>query len=410
MKSHVVRASAAALVALAIVASTTPARAEWPPVGRVLELAKERSLAGKDANAQVAVAQSFQTWARLPWLTNPYVEFQANKGPSTKDIAFYSFMMIPIEINGQRGARIDEADAMLRWRATARDDVKWRTAGDAVAFWGLTTAAAARAEQYAKAEADAKAETDYYAARLAASDSTVLEKSLADAELARYAQLAAEAKIELLATKSQLETVIGVAVDIPPPSSVEPPPLKTPNAEAFAKRVVDGSPALKALTHEATYWDAQSTRVARDANVPLNFIVNFARSDLGEFQFGGGLSWNFPLTIRNQGAVAQANAQRDRADTLHAAFEPLLATRAKSLFDQYQIARTALDAVDANAIPAADRVVDYTQQGYKAGKTEYLHVLQARRDRAFTYARRLDLLGTLWRKYGEMVGLLGELP
>ena len=142
MKSQVVRASAAALVALAIVASTTPARAEWPPVGRVLELAKERSLAGKDANAQVAVAQSFQTWARLPWLTNPYVEFQANKGPSTKDIAFYSFMMIPIEINGQRGARIDEADAMLRWRATARDDVKWRTAGDAVANWLIQNAEA----------------------------------------------------------------------------------------------------------------------------------------------------------------------------------------------------------------------------------------------------------------------------
>lgn len=400
----------AVLVACGIVALAGTARAEWPPLPRVVELAKDRAPAAKEANAQVAVAQSFQTWARLPWLTNPYVEFQATKGPSTKDLAFYSFMMIPIEVNGQRGARIDEADAMLRWRSTARDDVKARTAGDGVAFWGLTTTAVARVEQYGKAEADAKAETDYYAARLAAADSTLLEKSLADAELARYAQLKAEATIELLADKSQLETVLGIAVDAPPVASAEPPPLKIANVDAFVKRVLDGSPALKSLGHEASYWDAQSSRVAREANVPLNFIVNFGRTDLGEFQFGGGLSWNFPLTIRNQGAVAQANAQRDRAEMLKATFEPLLATRARSTWEQYAVGRAALDAVDANAIPAADRVVEYTQQGYKAGKVEYLHVLQARRDRAATYARRLDLLGTLWRKYGDMVALLGELP
>ncbi len=400
----------AVLAALAVCAVAERASAEWPPLPRVVELTKDRAPATKEANAQVNVAQSYQTWARLPWLTNPYVEIQATKGPSTKDVAFYSFMMIPIEVNGQRGARMDEADAMLRWRTTARDDVKARTAGDGVALWGITTTAAARVEQYGKAEADAKAETDYYAARLAAADSTVLEKSLADAELARYAQLKAEATIELLSDKSQLETVLGMAVDAPPPSSAEPPPLKVTNADAFVKRVVDGSPALKSLGHEANYWDAQSSRVARDANVPLNFIVNFGRTDLGEFQFGGGLSWNFPITIRNQGAVAQAEAQRDRAEMLKATFEPLLATRARSLWEQFAVARAALDAVDANAIPAADRVVEYTQQGYKAGKIEYLHVLQARRDRAAAYARRLDLLATLWRKYGDMVAMLGELP
>lgn len=410
MKSHALHAAVGALIAFGMLSSSTPARAEWPPLPRVIELAKERSLASKDANAQVAVAASYQTWARLPWLTNPYVEIQANKGPSTKDLAFYSFVMIPIEVNGQRGARIDEADAMLRWRASARDGARSQVAGDAVAFWGLTVAAAARVEQYDKAEIDAKSETDYYSARLAAGDATQVDKSLADAELARYAQLKAEATIELLSTKSQLEGALGIAVDAPPPASADPPPLKISSAEAFMKRVVEGSSALKALTREASYWNAQSSRVARDANVPLNFILNFARSDLGEFQFGGGISWNFPITQRNQGLVAQANAQRDRADTLHATFEPLLATRARSLFDQFAIARAALDGVDANGIPAADRVVDFTQQLYKAGKTEYLHVLQARRDRAFTYARRLDLLGTLWKKYGEMVAMLGELP
>lgn len=386
------------------------ARAEWPPLVRVLELSRERSLASTEAQGQLAVASSYQAWARVPWLANPYVEFQASRGAGMKDIAFSSFVMFPVEINGQRGARIGEADALLRWRTSVRDDVRARVEGDAIASYGLTATDVARVAAYARAELDAKTETDYYAQRLAAGDATQVDKSLADAELARYAQLKAEATIELLAAKTQLEQLIGIPVDLPPAVAADVPPLRTSSADAFVKQATDGSPALKALTHESGYWGAQSDRVARDANVPLNLIVNFGRSDLGEFTVGGGLSWSFPITQRNQGAVALADAQKGRADTLHGAFEPLLASRARSLYEQYVLTRSALDALDANGVPAAERVVDFTQQAYKAGKVEYLHVLQARRDRATMQARRLDLVATMWRKYGEMVALVGGLP
>lgn len=394
----------------ALVLAPAVARAEWPPLGRVLELSRDRSLASTEAEGQLAVASSYQAWARVPWLANPYLEFQAYRGAGTKDLAFNSFLMVPVEINGQRGARIDEANALLRWRTSMRDDVRARVEGDAVAYYGLTATAVARVAAYARAEIDAKAETDYYAQRLAAGDATQVDKSLADAELARYAQLSAESNIELLGVKTQFEQLIGIPVDLPPIAAADPPTLRTPSADAFAKRALDASPTLKALTHESGYWGAQSSRVARDANVPLNLIVNFGRTDLGDLTVGGGLAWTFPMTQRNQGAVAQADAQKGRADTLHGAFEPLLASRARSLYQQYALARAALDAVDANGIPAAERVVDSMQQAYKAGKIEYIHVLQARRDRANALARRLDLVATIWRKYGEMVALTGDLP
>lgn len=407
MKLHVL--CAALGVSLFVLFRPEFAGAEWPALSRVVELAKERTVASREADGQVNAAKSFETWAHLPWLTNPYFEFQTARGPSTKDFAFNSFVMIPIEVNGQRSVRIDEADAMVRWRSSSRDDVKARSAAEAVILWGSCTAAAARIEQYAKAELDAKSETETYAARLVAGDSTVLEKSLAEAELARYAQQKAEATIVLLDTKGRLEGALGVAVDVPS-TSAEPPAPHFASADEFARRVVEASPTLAALAYESSFWGAQSSRVARDANVPLNFIVNFSRTDFGDFQVGGGLAWNFPLTIRNQGAVAHAGAQRDRAGSVREAYVPWLTAHAKSVYEQYSLARLALDAVDATGIPAAERVVDFTQQGYRAGKTEYLHVLQARRDRAFAYARRLDLLETLWGRYGEMVAMVGELP
>ena len=397
-----------ALCALALVPAV--ARAEWPTLERVLDLAREHSVVSKEADGQLAVAGSYQAWARIPWLANPYLEFQAYRGASTRDLAFNAFLMLPVEINGQRGARIDEANALLRWRTSARDDIRARSEGDAITFYGLTIASLARIGQYERAEADAKTETEYYAARLAAGDATQVDKSLADAELARYAQLRAEATIDFLDNRSRFEQLIGAPIDVGAPPGIDPPPLRSSSPDVFVKLVLEASPTLKALTHESGYWGAQSTRVARDANVPLNLILNFGRTDLGELTAGGGLSWSFPMTQRNQGAVALADAQRSRADTVHGAFEPLLAARARSLYEQAALAVSALGAVDANALPAAERLVDATQQGYKAGKVEYLHVLQARRDRATAQARRLDLVGTLWRKYGEMVALLGGLP
>ena len=188
-----------------------------------------------------------------------------------------------------------------------------------------------------------------------------------------------------------MEQLIGLPLDPGAPPSIDPPALRSSTPDAFVRLVLDASPTLKALSHESGYWGAQSNRVARDANVPLNLIVNFSRTEEGDLTFGGGLSWYFPMTQRNQGAVAQADAQRGRADAIHGTYEPLLAARARSLYEQATLARGALAAVDANALPAAERLVDSTQQGYKAGKVEYLHVLQARRDRATAQARRLDL-------------------
>jgi outer membrane protein TolC len=94
-----------------------------------------------------------------------------------------------------------------------------------------------------------------------------------------------------------------------------------------------------------------------------------------------------------------------RASTQH-----LIATRAKGLYEQYELVRTTLASLDKTAIPAQERLVDATVGAYRSGKSDFVRVLQARRDLAQARARRLDLVLAAWHRLGEMTALTGDLP
>jgi cobalt-zinc-cadmium efflux system outer membrane protein len=406
------------VVALLFTLIPSTAAADWPTLGTVIERARARSLAAVDAETQVRIAQAFREGATVSWLTNPYVEFQAYSpgtggamGGVQRELSFQSFAMIPIEINGQRPARIREADSLERWKSLSREETRARTMGFAVGLYGAALVARAKLDLAIRAEADAKAEADYFAARLRAGDATLVDQSLADAELAKWSQHHAEAALGLMSAREEVELILAMPdIGDPPSGPVDPPPLRAPTAEAIVSRVREQSPQLRTLGAEASFWRNSSDRASRDKNVPFSFIVNFGRTDRGDYQIGGGLAWMFPITQRAQGPVAIADASAGRADTLRSSSEMLVTVRARRLYEQYDLLRTTLDEVDKTGLPAQERVVDSTFGAYKAGKLEFVRVLVARRDLASARLRRLDLVYLAWRRYGELTALVGDSP
>jgi cobalt-zinc-cadmium efflux system outer membrane protein len=138
--------------------------------------------------------------------------------------------------------------------------------------------------------------------------------------------------------------------------------------------------------------------------------VNFGRNDTANMQVGGGLAWMFPVTQRNQGQVAVAEAANTRATDLRENTQRVLAHHARATYEQLDTLRATLTALDATGIPAQQRLVDATTGSYRAGKLEFVRVLQARRDMLATLGRRLDLVSQAWRRYAEMTALVGEIP
>jgi outer membrane protein, heavy metal efflux system len=389
------------------------AYAAFPTLEESIARGRANALVVVEARGQVAIATSTMVGARIAPLSNPYLEVQADRGRFSEDVAINGMLFLPIELHGQRGARIDESHRLTRLKQEEFAFAQASVAGDVAVAYGDVLVSSARLADASRAEQSARSEASYFASRLAMGDVTVFEKNLSEAELARWAQNRAEATIRLIEARAQLAQLMGVA-DLDAPAAEDtmpvPPTLHAQWTPASLAQLVEGSPMLRALAAEATFWDASRERLSSEKNVPINLIVNGGRGEAGEFRAGGGLSWTLPILRRNQGEIARADAEKIRVTALRDTAKNVVLSRAKAAYNTFVTSIQAVAEQDGTGIPATMRVVDAADALYKAGKGELLRVLIARRDLALARARRLDLVVIAWRAYGVLAALKGDLP
>ncbi|HKQ69215.1 MAG TPA: TolC family protein [Polyangiaceae bacterium] len=366
------------------------------------------------ANGQVLLAKAAGVGARMSSFQNPYFEVYVDRRVSSgsQGLGVSGILWIPFEIAGQRSARIDESDSLLDWQKTAHGDAEARAVGAVVVAYGDTIVAAARLAQAEIAEHQAQAEVDYFSARANVGDATVVDKALAEAEVARYAQLRAEAGIALVRSREQV-AVLTAMPDLESPKgdvATDPPPLRLGDPDTQAQAVVERSPLLRALDGEARFYDRQRDRAEAERSSPVSAIVTAGRGEFGDARVGGGVAWTFPIIRRNQGEIARASAGEARAKAERGAFTVALRSRARADAEEYQQTLAAIGALDRTGLPAASRVADATLASFKAGKAELIRVINARRDLAVARSRRLDLVQGAWRAFGDLAAMRGELP
>jgi outer membrane protein, heavy metal efflux system len=413
---------ASACVALAA-SLCQPARADdrgksptggWPSMREVWDRSRAHAPAAIQSGGAVSVARSTQIGARMSAFGNPYLEVTADRSLSRStasgDVEMLGQLFLPIEVAGQRGARIRESDAFIRWRELERVGVQGRVGGAALFAYGRALASSARIAFATRAEDEARRELSWIEGRSAVKDATVVERGLAEAEVGRHAQLRAEAEIRLLQAQAQLTILTGMA-DLDAPESEAPvlPALASDSADFYAQKA-ESAPILRAYEGERSFWMRQVDRSKTERWPAVSLIAQGGRGELGEARVGGGLAWAFPFLRRNQGAIAQATTQAGRASTDRSAIARALEANVRSLVADFVLTRGAIDSLDHTGLPAAERLVDYTFAAFRAGKTELVRVLIARRDLALARARRLDLVENGWRAYGELAGILGALP
>lgn len=407
------RSSAAALAAVAMTLAPAIARAEFPTLPQVIERARTRGPASLVAAADVRVAGATRYAAGLPPMTNPYLEVFVDRGKNTQGFAtVQANLWLPVELSGVRGKRIAEVDAMVQWKQIARSAAQANAVGEAVTAYGELMVAAARRRHAADGEKVAREEAAYVLGRFQAKDATEVDRAQAEGEVARWLQMKSEAELSFALAKARLAIATGDPnlEDPKADASFDLPALKSKDAEALAQYLLDNSPAVKQHALEADYFAKSKDKWEADKYPPVNFIITAGRGEAGDVRFGGGLSWTFPVLRRNQSEIARADADADRAKgNLEIAKASVLA-RSKGFFLAYDVARKAVSTIDSIAIPAAQAVVDASVAAWKAGKVEQSRVFLARRDLATARDRRLDIIAAGWRAYGDLAGLVGEMP
>lgn len=392
--------------------TSATAHAAWPTLEVSVAEAQRRSEPVVRAEAEVGVARAGQLGAKVSKFGNPYLDLQVDRGSTTKDVQALAYLYTPMEIFGQRGARMDEAEAMKHWRDVGLTDAKSVATGQAIASYGSILVAAERLVIAEKGEQSARAEASYFEGRFAAQDATVYDRSLAQAELSRWLQTKAEAILKLTDAKVNLLRLTGNVAWNDPATSVAPlpPPLHHDWSKAFVRQVAEKSPALRSNRAESVYWEQSKKRWQAERRLPIELLLIGGRGDPGDLRLGGGLLIQLPVFRRFQGDIAKAEANQAYVQQVQPVIRTTVEARLDGAHQALMSMLEALQNLDNYGIPAGEKAVEASFESYKRGKIDLLQVLLARRELALAKSRRLDLLESAWRAYADLAAVSGDWP
>ncbi|MCZ6810993.1 MAG: TolC family protein, partial [Planctomycetota bacterium] len=119
------------------------------------------------------------------------------------------------------------------------------------------------------------------------------------------------------------------------------------------------------------------------------------------------------LINRNQGAIAEALAERLRAGASLGQTQLELIEATSQAWIAYDLARTVVETYREVLLPKTRRTLELTEQAYRSGKFDYLRLLDAQQVFVETNVIYLDALLGLHQAASELESLmqieLGEL-
>jgi cobalt-zinc-cadmium efflux system outer membrane protein len=172
------------------------------------------------------------------------------------------------------------------------------------------------------------------------------------------------------------------------------------------RRLLANSPLLKA--QEAEIRAAQlEVQVALAQAVPdVNVQVVAQRDHVQKFSSVSTLvALPVPLFNRNQGNIAAARGVLLQAQKEYERIRLALGDALAGSFRQYQTLRAQAGSLGEEILPQAKENLELTTAAYKAGRLDFLHVLNARQTYFQTNLARIDALTELHKVLAEIHGL-----
>jgi outer membrane protein, heavy metal efflux system len=380
-------------------------RTEIPPLPAVLALVRARAPEVLVGEAQVTTARSALVGARLPPVGNPYVEFVTKSRPdSLSNLDVDGQLWLPLEVAGQRGARVEEARALVDFQRKNLGYSRALAVAQAIRAYGEVNVDAERIRVFGSLLEVARSEAKSYEARYAAGDATLRDEKLSELELGRYGVLLEEAKADVFQGLFELNRLTGAAY-----SSLPSTLSRVPRSLAVEAARVDAFPALRVSRAEAAYYARSRERLHREGIAgALSLILNGGRDEFGGGRVGLGVGYAFPVLRRNQGELARAEAERARALLDERLSRRILKARIEMLRKELEQVGRAIDVLEVEAEPAAIAAVDAATAMHKAGKSDLFPALTSRRELGLLRLRRLDLVAREWSIASNLAAITGE--
>ena len=403
---------AAALCTTRLAAQDVPPATASLTLETALAAARQTSPALDAASADLRASSAARTAAGLR--PNPSLEAQTENvtgsGPyrgfdSAETTVGFA---LPIELGGKRSARIGVAEAQ---GARARIDAAIAEADLTLRVTQAFVAAVAAERRLGVARDQAGIAAEAFRAagvRVRAGRASPIEEQRADVLRINAEAAAARAERDALVARDTLARLIGrpvtAGLDL---AWFDRIGGYGPSARAN----VDGTLALAAADAEVSTADAQ-VRLARSQRIPDVTLSAGARRLEATNDTAAVFGVSVPLPLFNNGSagVAQARAERDRADARRRMVQ--IDAEQAIASAEAEVTNAAADARNATgpALTAALEAARVARIGYREGKFGQLDLLDAERTLAQTRAAAIDALAAWHDARARLQRLTSAVP
>lgn len=403
----------AALLACCVVVllPTRPYAQQSVDFATALELARKNNPDWRAAEQELEIARGKLTTARLISPFNPVIDGQGGprKIPGERTGADYGVgVSMEVEVAGQRGARITEAERNLeKVEAGLRDFARTFRGKLARAFYQAVFARERLAVQR-RVENLNRSLLDVTRIKFNAGDVSGLEVNVSVVRYGQSRKESLDAERNVTQALLELRRFIGVEETFVPGDKLDIslPPV---SAATVLDRALANRPDLLARRHELQRAEAEIALVKRQVLPNPIFGLLFNREGTGDKTVLGGISIPLPVFNRRQGELESLEARRTQARAELMAIEKEIRKEVEQAINQWETARRGTDLFQREVIEQTDENFRLLEAAYRERRIDLPRLLIMENDLITANQSYLDILLSLRDAAVRLQEVTGEV-
>jgi cobalt-zinc-cadmium efflux system outer membrane protein len=394
---------------------TLSAAAEPAPsltVQRSVELALERNATLHSARADVAAARARLEGVSSILRSNPEVEGAAGprRGPGARSTDLEIGVSQELEIFGQRGARIDAAEALVAAAEATLESRRVLVAGEVREAFARRLAATQRLQLAEEAHALAEEALRAAEARQRSGAASKVEVNAARSSLGLAVRERAIAVQRDAAAMGALVLLVGLdpAVPVRLEGDLSGTPGEAPAIASLVERALAQRADIRAARSEVEAARAERRLAGREAYPSPRLGVTYAEE--GDEQITKGvLAFELPLFDRNQGERGVAAARVTQAERALDALTRAIHTEVGLAATRVTAAAAAAQAYTGGLLTGLEENMELVNEAYRAGKVGFFELLVIRRETLDARIGYIDALEELQAARAQLARALGSI-
>ena len=257
---------------------------------------------------------------------------------------------------------------------------------------------------------------DVAAARVRAGDALPLDEVTARVDALKAREEASRLEHDAAIAEERLRALLGsgtvrTPIDLPPGAETAAEAgaggAETFDADDLVERAVSGRPDARSAD-EAVAGAEKRARAARAELFTFSAVADYNQRGSSGAELGPGVRLGLPVFNQNQGIVARAEAELERARRQRRTLRDRIILEVREAHARVAQARADLAAWRRQILPALEQAVGLAEKAYQGGETPLVQVLDTSRQLLDARAREAQVASDLRRARAELERAVGR--